>query len=52
MAKDEELPEATGTIMTQVDCACCPNVFDVEGDAQSDEVECPGCHEKMIVRVS
>lgn len=46
----EELPTASGTIMTQITCPDCTNVFDVEGDAEGDEVECPDCEAKMIVR--
>ena len=46
---DDEIEEVVGSLMTRVDCPYCDEVFDVEGDANSETVECPNCEKKMKI---
>lgn len=48
--EDDEPEVAMGTIMTQVICPACDTVFDLEGDCEGEQHDCPDCHAKLIVR--
>lgn len=48
--QQEEIPDARGTMMCQIDCPECNSVFDLEGDRDGEVVECPDCHTKLKVR--
>lgn len=40
---DAPVEDVTGYLRTQIYCPCCSNVFDVEGDATGDTLQCDAC---------
>lgn len=50
VAEDDEPMAARGTIMTQIDCPACGDVFDLEGDRDAEQIECEQCNAKLVVR--
>lgn len=49
-AAEKEPQEATGTMMTQIDCPECSSVFDLEGDRDGETVHCTECNVRLIIR--
>lgn len=49
-AAKKEPQDAIGTMMTQIDCPDCNNVFDLEGDRDGETVHCPDCNVRLKIR--
>lgn len=48
---EDEVQDARGTIMTEIDCPC-GEVFLLEGDRNGEIVECPECKSNLMVRTT
>lgn len=46
----EPFEDGYGTLMTQIDCPYCEEVFVMEGDREGEIVSCPECSCPMTVR--
>lgn len=45
----EAEPKAKGWLNTTIECGNCSEVFDLSGDKDGEEIECPGCKLKVMV---